>query len=76
MKNRLLPEDDYLPGELETQPGAFVDSYNHRRYPESLLNAVLSDVHFGRAESILRHARASKHRTTAGRRYGKAAAGL
>lgn len=60
MKKRLLPEHDYLPCELETQPGAFVDSYNHCRYRESLLNAVLSHVYYRRAEPILRHARAGK----------------
>ena len=36
LKNRVLLENYYLPGDLETQLGAFVEHYNHRRYHESL----------------------------------------
>ncbi len=32
LKNRILLENDFLPGALEAQIGAFVDHYNHRRY--------------------------------------------
>lgn len=32
MKNRVLLEN-YLPGDLERQIGAFVDYYNNPRYP-------------------------------------------
>ena len=35
LKNRILLENYYLPGDLEAQIGAFVDHYNHRRYHES-----------------------------------------
>ena len=31
MKNRVLLENDFLPGDLERQIGAFVDHYNNRR---------------------------------------------
>src|SRR5207237_220161 len=35
LKNRILLENYFLPGDLETQIAAFVDDYNHRRYHES-----------------------------------------
>ena len=31
LKNRILLENYYLPGDLETQIAAFIDHYNHRR---------------------------------------------
>jgi putative transposase len=36
LKNRILLENYYLPGDLKQQIDAFVDHYNHRRYHESL----------------------------------------
>ena len=36
LKNRVLLENYFLPGDLEAQIDAFVDHYNHRRYHESL----------------------------------------
>ena len=36
LKNRILLENYYLPGDLTLQIKAFVDHYNHRRYYESL----------------------------------------
>ncbi len=36
LKNRILLENYYLPGDLEAQIGRFVEHYNHRRYHESL----------------------------------------
>jgi len=38
LKNRILLENHYLPGALETAIGDFVDHYNHRRCHESLYN--------------------------------------
>ena len=32
LKNRILLENYFLPGDLETQIAAFIDDYNHRRY--------------------------------------------
>jgi hypothetical protein len=32
LKNRILLENYFLPGDLEAQMAAFVDDYNHRRY--------------------------------------------
>jgi len=38
LKNRILLENYYLPGDLEAQIEAFVADYNHRRYHESIGN--------------------------------------
>ena len=54
MKNRILLENYYLPGDLEACIGRFVDDYyNHHRYHESLKNLTLADVFFGRGQTIL-----------------------
>ena len=53
LKNRILLENYYLPGDLERQIGAFVEHYNHVRYHESIDNLTPADVYFGRAETIL-----------------------
>ena len=63
LKNRILLENYYLPGDLETQIKAFVDHYNHRRYHESLGNLTPADVYFGRAQTILRKREKIKRRT-------------
>src|SRR4051812_9815952 len=44
LKNRVLLENYYLPGDLEAQIGRFVDHYNHRRYHESLSNLTPADA--------------------------------
>jgi putative transposase len=38
LKNRILLENHYLPGDLEARIEAFVEHYDHRRYHESLDN--------------------------------------
>jgi putative transposase len=53
LKNRILLENYYLPGDLKAQVEAFVDHYNHHRYHESLDNLTPADVYFGRADTIL-----------------------
>ncbi len=53
LKNRILLENYYLPGDLEAQVDAFVAHYNHRRYHESLRNLTPADVYFGRGQTIL-----------------------
>jgi putative transposase len=53
LKNRILLERYYLPGDLERQLAAFVAHYNHARYHESLDNLTPADVYFGRAEAVL-----------------------
>ncbi|MEY9460315.1 hypothetical protein ABH973_000728 [Bradyrhizobium ottawaense] len=53
LKNRILLDNYYLPGDLERQVGVFVEYYNHVRYHESIDNLTPADVYFGRAEAIL-----------------------
>jgi putative transposase len=53
LKNRILLENYYLPGELQTQIAAFIEHYNHRRCHESLENLTPADVYFGRGHAIL-----------------------
>jgi putative transposase len=68
LKNRILLENYYLPGDLEAEIGAFVDNYNHRRYHESLDNLTPADVYFGRGQTILIERERIKRRTIANRR--------
>ena len=53
LKNRVLLENYYLPGDLENQIGTFVDHYNNRRYHESLANVTPADAYFGRDTAII-----------------------
>jgi hypothetical protein len=48
LKNRILLENDYLPGDLAAEIGVFVADYNHLRYGESLANLTPADVYFER----------------------------
>jgi putative transposase len=68
LKNRILLENYYLPGDLEQQIDAFVEHYNHVRYHESLNNLTPADVYFGRAETILVERERIKRATIANRR--------
>ena len=68
LKNRILLEHYYLPGDLERQVAAFVAHYNHARYHESLDNLTPADVYFGRAEAVLLHRERIKRQTIANRR--------
>ena len=54
MKNRVLLENYYLPGDLERQIGAFVAHYNTHRYHESLSNLTPADVYQGRGAKMLK----------------------
>jgi transposase InsO family protein len=53
LKNRILLDHYYLPGDLEAHIDCFVEHYNHRRYHESLKNLTPVDVYFGRGQTIL-----------------------
>ncbi len=53
LKNRILLENYFLPGDLEAQVDAFVGHYNHQRYHESLKNLTPADVYTGRGQTIL-----------------------
>jgi putative transposase len=68
LKNRILLENYFLPGDLETQIAAFVDDYNHRRYHESIDNLTPADVYFGRGPTILAERERIKRQTIANRR--------
>jgi transposase InsO family protein len=68
LKNRILLEYYFLPGDLEAQVEAFVDHYNHQRYHESLNNVTPSDVYFGRAQAILNKRERIKRKTLETRR--------
>ncbi len=74
LKNRILLEHYYLPGDLSAHIEAFVDHYNHRRYHESLKNLTPADVYFDHAESILRQRKTIKRRTIEQRRLQHARA--
>jgi putative transposase len=76
MKNRVLLENYFLPGDLERRIGAFVDYYNHHRYHESLGNLTPADVYHGRSAQILQMRKEIKTQTIRTRRlqYRKAAA--
>ena len=68
MKNRILLENYYLPGELELNIGEFVTYYNNRRYHESLDNLTPADVYFGRGPTILKRRESIKRKTIQQRR--------
>jgi len=68
MKNRVLLEHYFLPGDLERQIAAFVVQYNNKRYHESLGNLTPADVYFGRAEQILKQREEIKRKTMLKRR--------
>ena len=76
LKNRILLENYYLPGDLEAQIEAFVTHYNHNRYHESLSNVTPADVYFGRSQTILLERERIKRKTFEQRRlqYRKTAA--
>jgi putative transposase len=63
LKNRILLENYYLPGDLEAQIDTFVAHYNHQRYHESLGNLTPADVYFGRGQTILLERERIKRRT-------------
>ena len=68
LKNRILLENYYLPGDLEGQIEAFVDHYNNRRYHESLGNLTPADVYFGRGTAIMERRQEIKKLTIQTRR--------
>ncbi|MCK5089199.1 MAG: IS3 family transposase, partial [Hyphomicrobiaceae bacterium] len=68
LKNRILLENYYLPGDLEAQIEAFVEHYNHCRYHESLKNLTPADVYFGRGQTILLKRERIKRKTFEQRR--------
>ena len=65
MKNQILLENYYLPGQLEARLAEFVDYYNTRRYHESLHNLTPADIYCGRGQAFSPEAnhQAQDHRT-------------
>ena len=68
LKNRILLENYFLPGDLERQIGAFVEQYNHHRYHESLGNLTPADVYFGRDQAVIERRKRIKEMTIRNRR--------
>jgi transposase InsO family protein len=68
LKNRILLENYYLPGDLRQKIDAFVEHYNHQRYHESLQNLTPADVYFGRSHAILQQRERIKRKTIETRR--------
>ena len=68
LKSEILLENHYLPGQLESAIGRFVEYYNHDRYHESLDNLTPADVYYGRGTKILKMRRKIKQRTMKERR--------
>ena len=68
LKNRVVLENYFLPGDLEKQIEAFVEHYNHQRYHERLNNLTPADVYFGHGQSILANRERIKRKTIAKRR--------
>ena len=68
LKNRVLLENYYLPGDLEANVGTFVVHYNHHRYHQSLANLTPADVYFGREHAIIKRRRKIKKLTVRKRR--------
>ena len=76
LKNRILLENYFLPGDLERQIENFVEHYNLARYHKSLKNVMPADVYFVRAQAILKRRERIKEKTIQHRRlqYRKAVA--
>ena len=68
LKNRILLENYFLPGDLEAQIEPFVEHYNHQRYHESLDNVTPADAYFGRAQTIIKQRERIKRQTIEHRR--------
>ncbi len=68
MKNQILLNNYYLPGELQEHLQHFVNYYNHERYHESLDNLTPADVFYGRGQAILNQREKIKLNTLSMRR--------
>jgi putative transposase len=68
LKNRILLDNYYLPGDLEAHIGSFIAHYNHLRYHESIANHTPADVYFGRGQTILLERERIKRQTIQNRR--------
>src|SRR5690606_5267061 len=67
LKNRILLENYFLPGDLERQVATFVHHDQHRRYHESIGKLTPADVYFVRGD-IFRPVRERINRETSTQR--------
>ena len=63
LKNRIVLENKFLPGDLKKQVRQFIDYYNNYRYHESLKNITPADAFFGRDTAIIERRRKIKELT-------------
>ena len=68
LKNRILLENDFLPGDLERQIGAFVGHYNNHCYHENIGNVTPADAYFERDTAIIERRQKIKKLTLQNRR--------
>jgi transposase InsO family protein/transposase-like protein len=68
LKNPVLLENRYLPGDLKARVAELVNYCNTERYHESLDNLTPEDVYTGRAQTVLNRSRRTKQKTTNERR--------
>ncbi len=68
LKNRILLDKYYPPGDLARQTGTFVERYNQVRFHESIENLTPADVCFGRAATLFAERERIKFTTIANRR--------
>ena len=68
LKNQVLLENYYLPGDLKARIAEFADYYNTERYHESLDNLTPEDVYTGRGHTILERRTKIKQKTIEKRR--------
>ena len=68
LKNRILMESYFLPGDLNASIKRSVTHYNHHCYHESLSSLTPAEVYFGRGETILLERERTKRNTINQRR--------
>jgi Integrase core domain len=67
LKNRILLENYYLPGDLEAQIARFVQHYITDAITKAYETSTPADVYFGRGQTILRERESIKRDTIADR---------
>ena len=68
MKNQILLNNYYLPGELQEHLQKFVNYYKYESYHESLNNLTPANVFYGRGQAVLDQRAVIKSTTLAIRR--------
>ena len=63
LKNRIVLENYFLPGDLKKQVRQFIDHYNNYRHHERLKNITPADAFFGRDTAIIEKRRKIKELT-------------